>query len=563
MTLNAPIFLAALGLLLPVLLAFLVKQQRHVLRVPSTMVWRLRAKSISRSRKIRDLRRLVALLLCLLGVAALVVAAARPSGKRSELHVYVVDVSASMADGPLDAARRWLDRDIAALGPNARVALVLAGAEARVALSPTPPGPRVERALAALNPEPRGAAYEEAFALADALTSANSGSVTVLSDHALEGDGIVHLPALRIFPRSGPTDNLGITSLYTRSVPDAPDESEREAVIVVATSSAASRRARLQVTLGGRTLADRRLVLVEHGETTERVTMHGAGHLVAHVTADDRKSDALGIDDEASLDELSRRAPRVALLHRKGSAADLVGAGAFFVEKALRAAGVSDILDLDPTLTLPTDLASRIDVTVTLADNDVPRNIPVFAIGAAPLVLGLQPRPVALDHAHLRSLATEESLLRGVALDGITTLRASVADPPAGTRTLIDLDGGPTLLAGGKGNNAWVWLGIDPEASDLVLRVAFPVLVGNVLAELGGASQVVTARTVPRAEVGLVEAPPRAPLPTPSEPRWRVPARPALVLALAGALLLAFEAWFSLRRRGGPDAAAAGATVTA
>jgi len=78
-------------------------------------------------------------------VAALVVAAARPTGKKSELHVYVVDVSASMADGPLDAARRWLDRDIAALGPNARVVLVLAGAEVRVVLSPTPPGGRRSR----------------------------------------------------------------------------------------------------------------------------------------------------------------------------------------------------------------------------------------------------------------------------------------------------------------------------------------------------------------------------------------------------------------------------------
>jgi len=550
-TLTAPMFLAALGLLLPVLLAFLVKQQRHVLRVPSTMVWRLRAKSVSRSRKIRDLRRLVALVLCLLGVAALVLAAARPSGKKSELHVYVVDVSASMADGPLEAARRWLDRDIATLGPNARVALVLAGAEARVVLSPTPPGPRVDQALAALKPEPRSAAYEESFALADALTSANGGTVTVLSDHALEGEGLVHRPALRIFPRTGATDNLGITSLYTRPVPDAPDEGDREAVVVIATSSPASRRARLRVTLGGRPVADRHLLLAEHGETTERVTIRGAGRLVARVSSDDRKADALAIDDEASLDELTRKAPRVALIHRTGKD---VGVGGFFVEKALRAAGVSEIVDLDANVSLPSDLSSRVDVTVTLADGDVPKNVPIFAIGATPPVLGLQPRQVFQDHAHLRSLATEESLLRGVALDGVTTLRGQVADPPAGSRTLIDLDGGPTLLAGGKGKDAWVWLGIEPEASDLVLRVAFPVLVGNVLAELGGATQVVTARTVPRAEAGLVESTPRAPLPTPGEPRWRVPARPAMLLALLGALLLGFEAWFSLRRRGGVNA---------
>jgi len=316
---------------------------------------------------------------------------------------------------------------------------------------------------------------------------------------------------------------------------------------VLATSSPASRRARLRVTLAGRPVADRRLLLTEHGETTERVTIRGAGHLVARVSSDDGKPDALAIDDEATLDETARKAPRIALFHRTGND---VGIGAFFVEKAIRAAGVTEIVDLDANVSLPNDLASRADVTVTLTDGETPRSLPIFAIGAAPPVLGLQPRPVFQDHAHLRSLATEESLLRGVALDGVTTLRGQVADPPAGSRTLIDLDGGPTLLAGGKGKDAWVWLGIDPEASDLVLRVAFPVLVGNVLAELGGATQVVVARTVPRAEVGLVQSNPRAPLPTPGEPRWRVPVRPAMLLAGLGALLLAFEAWFSLRRRG-------------
>ena len=35
---------------------------------------------------------------------------------------------------------------------------------------------------------------------------------------------------------------------------------------------------------------------------------------------------------------------------------------------------------------------------------------------------------------------------------------------------------------GGAGRQRWVYLGIDPSGSDLVLRVAFPVLVANALA---------------------------------------------------------------------------------
>jgi hypothetical protein len=163
---------------------------------------------------------------------------------------------------------------------------------------------------------------------------------------------------------------------------------------------------------------------------------------------------------------------------------------------------------------------------------------------------GLTARPIDKTQTHLRSLATEDPLLRGVALDELTTMRARVATLPHGARSLVDLDGGPALVAGGSGVHAWVWLGIDPEASDLVLRVAFPVLVSNVLAHLGGAAQVVTAKTVPRAEVMLdASEPPAARLAAAPEPRWRFPASVPAVIAFAGALLLAVEAWLSLKRR--------------
>ena len=94
-----------------------------------------------------------------------------------------------------------------------------------------------------------------------------------------------------------------------------------------------------------------------------------------------------------------------------------------------------------------------------------------------------------------------------------------------------------------------MWLGIDPEASDLVLRVAFPVLVGNVLAHLGGASQVITAETVPRSEVTLAAADVGVALTTAPEPRWRFPTAPAVVVAAVGAFLLALEAWLTFRKR--------------
>ena len=340
MNLLAPAFLAALALLVPVTLAFLVRRQRQVVRVPSTMVWRLGARSVAKSRRIRDVRRLLALLACLGGVAALVVAAARPSSSRTDALIFVVDVSASMSGPPLEEARSWLRREVAGLGPNARVAVVLAGQEPRVTLPPSSPGPLVDDAIGAITSEKGGASIDEAIALAEALASTTRARIVVLTDQPIDAEvsRLERKPEQRLFghrPNAPtPPDNLGITSLFTRSPPDARDDEEREASITVATSSRHARRARLVVTLAGRGVADRRLDVPGRGEATERVLIRGAGRLVARVEPDDHEPDVLRIDDEASLDEIARRPPRVALVREAG-----VGAGPFFVAKALRAAG--------------------------------------------------------------------------------------------------------------------------------------------------------------------------------------------------------------------------------
>jgi hypothetical protein len=191
-SLVAPIFLAALGLLVPILVTFLVRRQRNVVRVPSTMVWRLGARSITKNRRIRDLRRFFALLACLGGVSALVFAAARPSGERGGTTVFVVDVSSSMEGAPLAEARGWLVREVATLGNNARVAIVLASEEPRVALPPTQPGAIVDEAIRKLAAEKGTGSIDEAVTFAEALAGARQWGepprVIVLSDRAVEAN---------------------------------------------------------------------------------------------------------------------------------------------------------------------------------------------------------------------------------------------------------------------------------------------------------------------------------------------------------------------------------------
>jgi hypothetical protein len=57
MNFASPAFLAALGLLLPVVAAFLVKQRRRIVRVSSTLLWRSAARKAGEAKFIAHPRR--------------------------------------------------------------------------------------------------------------------------------------------------------------------------------------------------------------------------------------------------------------------------------------------------------------------------------------------------------------------------------------------------------------------------------------------------------------------------------------------------------------------------
>jgi hypothetical protein len=526
MSFASPFFLAALALLVPVLVVFMVRRQRRVVVVPSTMVWRASAKSRANSRAFRNLRRLVALAVCLAAVGLLALAASRPGGRRNDSIVFVVDVSASMAGKPIEEAKALLFREVALLGPKGHIAIVAAGDRARIVLPLSEPGPAVEAAIRSLRAERETSATSDALGLAEPL----GGRVVLVSDQEIPGRPEI---TQKIFGHPQ-RDNVGITTFFTRAAPDAADEGDREASITLGASSAEKRRARLVVMLGPRVLADRVIDVEADRPAVERVGVRGAGRLVARVSPADGRSDALSIDDEASLDEKPRSAPRVALCGD-----DARAASTFFVEHALQAAGVTNIVRDAPW--------ENTDVAVILSDaGERPRGLPSLYVGVEP-DLGFATRLVYKGESRLRSIASEEPLMKGVALDEVTILHSKIAvSPPSTLRSLIDLDGGPAMVRGGVGRDAFLWLGIDPEGSDLVLRVAFPVLVANALADLSGAASVISAETTPASEVRLPASTPKA---NGAGFVWKLVPSPAVLLAMLAAVLLAFEAWLSRERR--------------
>jgi VWA domain-containing protein/aerotolerance regulator-like protein len=562
MMFAAPRILVALGLLVPVLVAFLVRRRRHTVRVPSTLLFRLAARTTAPNRKIRWLRRAASLAACLLAVAALVVAAARPSPRnRGETTAIVVDVSASMGAGasssPIVAARKFTSRLVGGAGPGDRFLLVAAGAAPVRLAGPIEPGPELDEAIARLAVERGGADREAAIDLAaDLLAGSPEPRIVLLHDggESLGDAGSAHrgIPVReRVFAPPA-RDNLGVTAFATRAPIDAASDEEREALISVATSSDHTREARIIVSVEGHEIVRRSLQIPANGEAEARVRVRAsATRITARVEAEDGVADALAADDEAALTEATHPLPRVLLIGRGTPTGDVA---AFFVEKAIQAAGVREIVDLNPNLTRREDASipprafapEPGDVIIALGVGpDRAASVPALYLGTASGVLPVHGLAnLDGERTHLRSMAAGDALLRGVALDGLTIGHATRADVPTGARSLVELDGGAVLLAGGVGQGAWIWVGIEPAASDMVLRVAFPVLIANALGSLGGASNVAVADTVARSEVAL-RASPIDPVAAEIEPDapWRLGVSPAAVLAAIAALLLGLEAW--------------------
>jgi hypothetical protein len=605
MTFVAPLFLLVLALALPVIVAFLVRRRKQVLVVPSVLRWQRVAVAKHRSRRFRNLSRLLALLACVAAVLALGMAAARPRllGDGA-LTVIVIDASPSMGtpdEGPLADALDRVRELASAMGPRDRVAIFVAGERPRRVLAPTDDPGRVRAALTDIAPESR-AELDDTLTLARALADDETNArVVLLHDGgarvALEGTSVLEE---RFGDEARP--NVGLTLFAARPARDAANDDEREVLVSVAAAGPEARRVRVRLSAGEVELGARELVVSPGEEADARFRLRlPVRELSAEVEPLDARGDVLSTDDRATLRLATASAPPVRWMAPIANATngatptpptdttptDTTGSTdspatsdtdphatrRHFAEHALRSAGVTDLAALEGEI--PNDA-----IVVSLG-------APIRRVDAPLLILGgVEPAPAtfAIDSANrshlpapvlpraywpegVRSLGPLEgeattlhrvddthTLTRGVDLDGLTVLRAIAIDPGDGI-PLVELDGtrdesgarrgGVVVAAGGEGSGRWVYLGLDPDGSDVVLRVAYPLLVASSLAWLSGSARTEVATTPTRAEVALERAPEtNARFDGPGLP---LPPLPWLLAALA-ALLLAAEGLAYARR---------------
>jgi len=272
--------------------------------VSNLYLWRASADANALSLKVRSLRRQWVVAVQMAAIAAMVLALARPTiAAGADRVAFVVDVSASMSarDGVttrFDVARDRARSMLTGLSGRARVRLIAAGASAVDLGEYNASDTALRRALDNLTPT-AGVADVPAAILLETHAAAGARTI-VFSDHiaqlvqsnAAATDAAAGIPvSWEIVGHS--SDNLALSTLVVRRRPFAPTDAD----VLVAVRNYASRpqRADVEISVDGRAVTRRSMVVETDNEQSVLVGVPRIGHVItARLVGDD----ALAVDNE-------------------------------------------------------------------------------------------------------------------------------------------------------------------------------------------------------------------------------------------------------------------------
>lgn len=510
MSLLAP--LGLLGLLaLPVIVAFwMLRLRRPEREVSSTFLWQHLVRDVEANAPWQRLRRSVLLLLqllCALLLVAVLVRPAldRPAGLAHDL-VLVVDASASMSatDVPLDrldAARRAAIDALRGLPSGGRVSVIAAGDTARVVANEATDASHAVRAIEGIAPSVGTGDMEAALRLADALAARATGSeVLVVTDaSAPVPPGLRLVAPVRVLTVGRERDNQAIAALAVRVDPGGL---RRQVFVSVANESASVVPRRLELLADGTVFTARDLALdalTRHDVVIDELPPD-ARVVEARLTAASGAEamptmDHLAIDDRAWAVVPGQRVRDVLL----------IGEGSLFLRNALALLPDVDLYGVTEQ-EWESGTARESDWDLVVLEGVVPDPLPEAPIlaFAPPTSSPLGEVAGALAAPGMGALPADEPLLRDVDLSRVHVGRARRLVTPGWARVVVPGPADAPLVYSGSrdGVPTTVFAFALPD-SDLPLQVAWPVLLGNVTAELLGRDGSAIAPLRPGAVVEL------------------------------------------------------------
>ncbi len=476
-----------------IVLLYLLKLKRRSLPVSTLMFWQRVLQENRRRAFFQKLRQLFSLLLHLLIFALLLAALARPTWDRlvrdGASTVLIVDTRARMQAMQGNETRLGKAQQQAigyARQANARrqMAVITLDSAPRVAAAFTDDERGLREAVERIRPTESAGDLSEAVQLAKDLLASRVGEkqIVVFTDGARpEAEDQASQVAVNYITAGVAQDNVAITRFAARPLFNSPQTSE--VLLELKNFGAAPARGNVELSFDGRpidvkpyTLApgERRL---EVFPSLPKASASARGWLVARLDT----PDALPADNVAYA--VLPAAPKRRVL--------LVTSGNFFLEKMLAAdPGVTFEL-AEPDAFKPA-FASKFDVVIL--DNCLTEKFDLATAAGSWLFLGQTPfntGAAPVEQPLLTDLDAEDPILRLVNLLNITVVRSQPMELPADGdewrwHAPIRSFETPLLIVGERGRRRLGGLGFDVASSDLPLRIAFPLLMSNLVQWLAG-----------------------------------------------------------------------------
>jgi Ca-activated chloride channel family protein len=477
MNFLTPVFLALAGLAIPIIILYMLRLRRREVVVSSNMLWQRLMQDREANTPWQRLRRNLLLLLQLLILAALVLALARPylpvPSVAAGSVALLLDASASMnaQDMPggvtrFEAAKEQAAALVGELANDEVMTIIAVGSVPQVLTPATGDRAALREAISQAEPSQAQGDWEAALALAGAsIAGREEASILIISDGGLP-ETLPPIPAEVHYLQVGRSaDNLAIGALAVRSLDNVPhlfasvanySEQDADVILSIYADDQLDAAERLSVPAGESV----DFTLDSLPETTQviraELTSPVEGGLV----------DRLPLDDVAHAVYAPPRGGRV-LLFTEGN---------LFLEHVLRA------LPGIEAFRAPPGRMPEGEFDLIVYDGWVPDTLPegnllivnpnrttnLFTVGET-----------FTDTRLLRQ--ADDTILSFVDFEDIAIREAVGVRATGWAQTLVEAEGGPLLLAGALGGSRVAVLTFDLHASDLPLRIEFPILIANLL----------------------------------------------------------------------------------
>ncbi len=490
--------LAALGLLAPLVVLYVLRIKRQRKRVATTWLWAAAQRDLLARHPFKKLIAQIPLLIQAIVLLLLGLALARPATRGRAFtgdHIaIVIDTSASMSAAATDRAlegkvttrldlAKQVSKDIvAALSPGSDVLVLEAALDARLASPLDRDLVRVKAAIDRLEARQVEGDLGAAVALAVDRMRQLGGTrrIVVITDGNLARPAALESAAIpiEVITVGGPTDNAAIVRVDVRSGVDPITKKEQvQAFLVVANFGSKPRE--LYVTMRQQNASDvlaSRKILAQPGDRLPVVLTFNP------TRADYRRGlafeisphDAMPVDDVAF-----GRVP----------AGDKLPV--FLASPGDPSPWLARALESDPAVdmtqgalaSLATSTAIELDTFVVI-DGACPDNPP----GGDLLIVHPPPGTCAgalvgqtLESPSITSWESRDPRLRFLTLDGVFFARANLVRPQAVTQELIRTQPGPIAVDISTSSRTGTLLGFDVGESDWPLKASFVLFVRNLL----------------------------------------------------------------------------------